>query len=160
LVFDRAKDGAPDAREAVNGAYVYRKFKNNGGQKIVLAVCGGQTMLNALAAVPDLEAKGFDIKILAVASPELFEELRVTNPEKAQEIFPDEEREITVPIHNGWSGFLYPFILPADYKTRSLGIDHFLKSGNVPEVYELAKLTPQDIKEKVLKAVNVVTGVV
>lgn len=151
LVFDRVKDGASDAREAVNGAYIYRPFKNNGQKKIVLAVCGGQVLLNTLATLPEIEAQGFDVKILAVTSPELFEELRVKNPKKANEIFPDEERAITVPIHNGWAGFLYPFILPADYKTRALGIGHYLKSGNLAEVYELAGLTPEDIKNKVLK---------
>jgi len=153
IVFDREEDGVPAAREAVNGAYVYRQFKNNGGKKVVLAVCGGQTLVNTLAIIPDLEAKSLDVKILAVTSTELFEELRANDPEKAQQIFPDEERAITVPIHNGWSGFLYPFILPADYRNRVLGIDHYLKSGNVAEVYELAGMTSVDIKEKILKVV-------
>lgn len=154
LVFDRTKDGAPAAHEAVNGAYVYRAFKNNGAKKVVLAVCGGQILANTLAALSDLEIQGLDVKILAVTSPELFEELRKNNPEKAAEIFSDAERAMTVAIHNGWPGFLYPFLLPADYTRRTIGIDHFLKSGNVAEVYELAKLTSVDIKEKVLRAVK------
>jgi len=153
VVFEREKDGAPDAREAVNGAYVYRQFKNSGGKKVVLAICGGQILINTLAILPELEAQDLDVKILAVTSPELFEELRKNNPAKAREIFPDAERAITVALHNGWPGFLYPFLLPADYPERVLGIDHYLKSGNVAEVYELANLTSRDIKEKVLKAI-------
>jgi len=153
-VLDRENHGAPPASEAVNGAYVYKKFKNTGGKKIVLAICGGQVLANTMETMPELEAKGLDVKIIAVTSPELFEELRKTNPAKAQEILPDEERSLVTTLHNGWPGFLYPFILPADYAGRSIGIDHFLKSGTVSEVYELAELTPGDILKKVLQVEN------
>ncbi len=149
-VLDRAKDGAPPASEAVNGAYVYKKFKNNGGRKIVLAICGGQVLANTMEAMPELEAKGLDVKIIAVTSPELFEELRKNNPTKAQEILPDEERALVTTLHNGWPGFLYPFLLPSDYPRRAIGIDKFLKSGTVSEMYELAELTSRDIVRKVI----------
>ncbi|MFH1291650.1 MAG: thiamine pyrophosphate-dependent enzyme [bacterium] len=152
-VFKRG-DGVPSAREAVNGAYVYRQFKNNGAQKIVLAVAGAQTLLNTLEAVPELEAQGLDIKIIAVTSPELFEELRKTNPAKAQEILPDEERELVITLHNGWSGFLHAFMLPGSYEKKAIGINTYLKSGNLKEVYELAGLTAGDIKDKILKAIE------
>jgi len=153
IVFKR--DGEiPPAREAVNGAYVFKNYKNNGGKKIVLAICGGQTLHNTLETLPELEAQNLDVKILAVTSPELFEELRKTNPEKAQRIFSDEERPITVAIHNGWKGFLYPFLLPADYEKRTIAIDTYLKSGTVSEVYEVAGLTGKDILEKVKRAVE------
>ncbi|MDO8499345.1 MAG: thiamine pyrophosphate-dependent enzyme [bacterium] len=154
LVLDRIKDGAPPAREAINGAYVYRQFKNNGHKKVVLAVCGGQTMINTLAAIPDLEQQGLDIKVLAVTSPELFEDLRKNDPAKAEAIFPDSERAITVAIHNGWPGFLYPFILPAGYVERSIGINRYLKSGKVDELYELAEMLPGDIVKKVMRGIT------
>ena len=56
-------------------------------------------------------------------------------------------------IHNGWKGFLYPFLLPKDYTDRTVAIDHFLKSGSPKEVYELAGLTAEGIKNKILKAI-------
>lgn len=145
-------NGVPPASQAINGAYVYRPFKNNGGRKVVLAISGIQVLVNTLATLPELEARGLDVKIIAVTSPELFEDLRKTNPAKAQEILPDEERELVITLHNGWAGFMYPFMLPTDYDKKAIGIKHYLKSGNTDEVYELAKLTPADIKDKVLKA--------
>ena len=127
----------PQAREAVNGAYVFKPFAGSGKQKKVLAVCGGQSLANVLAILPELE-QTLDIKIVAVTSPELFVELRQNDPAKASEIFSDEDRQNVVTIHNGWSGFLDPFILPADYEKRTLEIDRFLKSGPPAEVYKLA----------------------
>lgn len=140
----------PPAREAVNGAYVFKPFSGNAKPKKVLAVCGGQVMANVLSVLPELEQTN-DIKIVAVTSPELFEELRQTNPKKAQEILSDDERSIVVTLHNGWSGFMYRFLLPADYEKRTLEIDHFLKAGPPAEVYKLAKFDAEGIKEQILK---------
>ncbi|MFA6423985.1 MAG: 1-deoxy-D-xylulose-5-phosphate synthase N-terminal domain-containing protein [Candidatus Magasanikbacteria bacterium] len=149
----KREGNVPPARAAINGAYVYKPFANNKKQKTVLAICGSQMLFNTLEILPNLE-KDFDVKILAVTSPELFEEYRKKDPRGAQEIFPDSERELVVALHNGWKGFLYPFLLPADYDARSIAIETYLKSGNVPEVYEVAHLTPREIEEKILKAVK------
>jgi transketolase len=151
-VFKRDKN-TPPAREAINGAYVFRNYKNNGKKKVVLAISGAQVLCNTLKIIPDLEKKNLDVKILAVTSPELFEDLRKTNPKKANKIFSNKERDITIVLHAGWKGFLYPFLLPADYTKRSINIDTYLKSGSVDEVYKLAELTSGDIKKKILKAV-------
>lgn len=148
-VFKRGGD-IPPAREAINGAYVFKPYRENGKKKIVLVVCGGQTMANTLEAVSELEAQDLDIKIIAVTSPELYAELCQKNPQKAQSILAPEERQRAITLHNGWPGFLYPFLLPEDYPKKSLGINHFLKSGPPAEMYQLAKLTPADIKEKIL----------
>ena len=143
----------PEAIEANNGAYVYRNFTGS-GHKLVLAISGMQILQNTLEILSELEAKGMDIKIIAVTSPELFEELRKTNPVKAKSILSDEERKLVVTLHNGWSGFMYPFMLSADYDKKAMGISHYLKSGNVEEVYDLAEMSSADIKEKILKAIG------
>ena len=44
----RAATAYPPAREAVNGAYVFKPFRGNGKPKKVLAVSGGQVMANVL----------------------------------------------------------------------------------------------------------------
>ncbi|MBI5731776.1 MAG: hypothetical protein HY982_00245 [Candidatus Magasanikbacteria bacterium] len=149
-VFKRG-NGVPEAKAAIDGAYVFKNYSENNGQKIVLIISGGQVLANALEILPELESNGLDVKIVAVTSPELYEELRKTNLAKAREILSDEERGGAIAIHNGWKGFLYPFLLPSDYGQRAIGIDCFLKSGKVAEVYELAGLTARDIKEKILK---------
>ncbi|MFA6547491.1 MAG: thiamine pyrophosphate-dependent enzyme [Candidatus Magasanikbacteria bacterium] len=151
LVLKRG-NGVPPAREAINGAYVYKKFVDNGKPKTVLAISGVQVLVNTLEILPELEQQ-YDVKIIAVTSPQLFEEYRKNNPQKAQEVLADSERSLVTTIHNGWTGFLNSFLLPTDYEKRSIGIDTYLKSGNVQEVYELAGLAPQDIKEKILNSV-------
>jgi len=141
----------PPAREAINGAYVYKPFANNGKKKVILAICGGQVMVNALASLPELEQDA-DIKIIAVTSPELFEELKKNDPAKANAILSDEERQYVITLHNGWPAFLNPFILPGDYQKRTIGIDRFLKSGAVDEVYKFAGFDVEALKGKILKA--------
>lgn len=143
----------PPAKEAINGAYVFKPFKENNKKKIVLAVCGGQVMVNVLEILPQLE-EGLDVKIIAVTSPELFEELRQKDPQKAASVLSDEERKYVVTLHNGWPGFLHPFILPADYPKRVIGIDKFLKSGPPNEVYSVAGFDPQSLKNKILSGVE------
>jgi transketolase len=147
-------NGVPKAIESTNGAYVYKDLSNKGKQKIVLAISGSQVLQNTLEILPELEKQNFDVKIIAVTSPELFEDLRKNNPEKAGSILSDEERKLVVTLHNGWPGFLYPFMLPENYNQKALGINHYLKSGNVKEVYDLAGMSPEGVKEKILKAVN------
>lgn len=152
-VLDRSI-GNSKPEDANNGAYIYyetansffRKSKN----KIILVISGVNLLLNVMQILPELEKK-YSVKIVNVTSPQLFEALRRTEPKKAQEIFSDEDRKNTITLHNGWKGFLAPFLLPADHETRSIGIDTYLKSGNVEEMYELAELTSEDIKNKILK---------
>jgi len=144
----RRGDGVPPAREAINGAYVFRDYKHNGKPKVVLAVAGGQVMANLLEALPELESEA-DFKIIAVTSPELFEELRQREPEKAARILSDEERSRLLAFHNGWKGFLYPFLLPADYEQRVFGIDRFMRSGLPGELYARAGFDPAGIRDKI-----------
>jgi len=149
-VFPRV-GGVPPAREAVNGAYVFHPFRRNGKPKKVLLVCGGQVMANLLDILPELEERS-DVKIVAVTSPQLFEELRRTDPAKANEIFPDDERQYAIALHNGWRGFLYPFLLPGDYAGRVFGMDAFSRSGKPDEIYRAAGFDAAGLRNKLLGA--------
>jgi len=141
----------PPAREAINGAYVFKPFAKNGRKKVALVICGGQVLANVLVVLPEME-KDLDVKIITVTSPELFEEWRWNNPEKAKEVLPDEERQHVVTLHNGWSGFLNRFLLPGDYEKRTIEIDRFLKAGPPSEVYKLAKFDIDGIKKQIIEA--------
>ncbi len=141
----------PPAREAVNGAYVFKPFVENGKKKAVLAICGGQVVTNVLAILPEL-IKTLDVKIIAVTSPELFEELMKNDPAKAESILSDEDRKCVVTLHNGWSGFMDRFIMPADYLKRTIEIDKFLKAGPPAEVYKMAKFDSEGLKKQILEA--------
>jgi len=144
----RRGNGVPSARAAVNGAYVFKPYAGNGKPKLAIAVAGGQVLANVLAAAPEFERQA-DIKIIAVTSPELFEELRAADPRAAEEILSDEERRGLLAFHNGWKGFLYPFLLPSDYDRRSFGIDRFLRSGRPDELYAAAGFDAAGIREKI-----------
>jgi transketolase len=142
-------NGVPPAREAINGAYVFKAFRENGKPRKVLAISGGQVMANTLEILPEIE-ESYDVKIIAVTSPQLYEELRRENPEKAQDILADDERQYVVALHNGWPGFLYPFLLPADFQSRVFGMDHFLRSGKPGEIYHAAGFDAAGLKKKIL----------
>lgn len=147
-VFQRG-DGVPAAIEAINGAYVFKPFRGTRKKKLVLAISGGQVMANVLAALPEIEEMA-DVKIIAVTSPQLYEELRQHDPKKANEILADEERQYVVALHNGWRGFLYPFLLPPDYPGRVFGIDDFSRSGKPGEIYQHAGFDPAGLRGKIL----------
>jgi transketolase len=145
----RRGDGAPPARAACDGAYVFKAFRDNDKPKKVYVVSGGQVMANLLEILPELERK-YDVKIIAVTSPELFEELRRTDPEKADGIFPDGERLYVVTLHNGWAGWLYPFLLPANYPDRTIAMERFSRSGKPDEIYRAAGLDAAGLRKRLL----------
>ncbi len=147
-VFKRG-DGVPPACEAIHGAYVFKPFRQNGKPRKVLAIAGGQVMANVLTILPELEERS-DIKIVAVTSPELYEELRQTDPKRASEILSDDERQYVVALHNGWRGFLYPFLLPADHADRIFGMDEFSRSGKPDEIYRAAGFDAAGLRKKLL----------
>ena len=142
-------DGVPAAREAINGAYVFKPYRENGKPKKALAISGGQVMHNALEILPEIEEQ-FDIKIVAVTSPQLYEELRRKDPAKANAILSDEDRKCVVALHNGWPGFLYPFLVPGDYETRLFGMDRFSRSGKPDEIYHNAGFDGEGLRRKIL----------
>ena len=143
----------PQAIEANNGAYVFKPFRESGKKKVALAICGGQVMANVLTILKDLE-ENLDIKIVAVTSPELYEELIEKDLQKAQEILSDEDKKSLITLHNGWSGFMHRFLMPFNYPARTIEIDKFLKAGPPQEVYEMAKFDSEGIKEQILKALE------
>jgi transketolase len=171
LVLDRSL-GHSTARDATTGAYIYKNFKYLISQlpvrsryfesnqnklilkpKLCLVISGVQVLLNTLEILPELEEK-YDVKIVNVTSPQLFEDLRRSDPSKAKEIFSDADRACAVTLHAGWKGFLYPFLLPTDYTNRTIAIDTYLKSGSSKEVYALAGFDSASLKEKIFHSLS------
>jgi len=135
---------------AISGAYVFRKYKKNNKKKICLVISGPQILQNVMTIIPELEKKN-NVKIVNVTVPKLFEELRGSDPKKADKIFGANDRNCAMLIHNGWKGWLSKFLLPADFDARSIGVETFLKSGTVEEIYNLAGLSPDGILKQILK---------
>lgn len=142
-------NGVPPARAAIDGAYVFKSYSGNGKPPKVIVVSGGQVLSNLLQLLPELEAQ-FDVKIVAVTSPQLFAELRKTDPGKAATVLSDSERATVTALHNGWPGFLYEFLLPGDYESRIFGMDHFSRSGRPVEIYKDAEFDVDGLRKKLL----------
>jgi transketolase len=149
-VFERGeKTGVPPAIATLKGAYVFQPYKNNGKEKLPIAVAGGGLLANLLKALPEIE-KAYDVKIVAVSSPELFDEFRKINPREASKVLSDKERKIVQAFHNGWPGFLYPVVMTDDQKDRVHGITRFLASGRPEEIYLQAGFDPDGIAKLIL----------
>ena len=57
-------------------------------------------------------------------------------------------------LHNGWPGFLYPFLLPADYTSRAIGMNRFSRSGRPHEIYQDFGFDPAGLRDKVLRSLK------
>ncbi len=141
----------PEAAAANAGAYVCKDYNGQGKKKMAAVVSSGLVLKNLQLALPELEKKGIDLKIVVATSPELFEEFRKTNPALAEIIFSSFDREHAAVLHNGWKGFLMNFLTPNDAVLRNIGVDTYLKSGNAEEVYALTDLTPEKIADHLVK---------
>ena len=130
-------DGVPPAREAINGAYVFKPFRENGKPKKVLAICGGQVM--AQRAGDPAGDRGAVRR--QDCGRDLAAALRRIEADRSRR-----RRTRFCPTKNGstwWRcttdgrGFLYPFVLPADYQQPRL------RHGRVLQVGKAGRDLPQ-----------------
>jgi len=150
-VFTRKEGGdtlAP-ASLARQGAYVFKPYVHNRKPKLPIAVAGGQVLANLLKVLPKIEER-YDVKVVAVTSPELFEELYEKSPLVADAIWSDADRKRGLVFHNGWKGFMHSFILPENHNARIFGIDRFLKSGRPDEIYKQAGFDADSLATTIL----------
>jgi transketolase len=146
-VFVRGKGIAP-ASKAVNGAYVFKDYENSIKKKIVVVVSGAKVMENLLIVLPDIQKK-YNVKIIAVTSPELFVEYKKRNPKLVEKILSEKEKQTAVVLKNGSIDAMYSVVFGDMEKKRMFGIDRFLYSGTVEEVYEASGFSSQNIKDKI-----------
>jgi transketolase len=141
--------GIPEANAAAQGAYVYKNYAGNGRKKITLALSGPTMLKNASLSFAELEPI-FDIKIVVVTAPKLFNELYKTNREQARQIIADEEKNSLVTLHNGSMNFLDDALLTESAKKRRIGANTYLKSGRADEVIRFAGLDVESIAERII----------
>jgi hypothetical protein len=56
-----------------------------------------------------------------------------------------------VTLHNGWRGFLHPFLLPGDYAQRVFAIDELSRSGRPSEIYADAGFDPPGLRRRLVE---------
>lgn len=81
-VADRSTFADTDLTAAAKGAYVIRDYDDKNPRSGTVLVQGASSTVNLLAAVPQLEAAGINIRIVAVISEELFRAQPVEYQEK------------------------------------------------------------------------------
>ena len=147
---DRAKLGIPSHFEAARGAYVVRDYRANQPRGGAIIVQGTSAMANIVKALPELDARGLNVKIVCAASPQLFalqpEEYRHQVLTSADQV---DSTVITTQARWLMHDWLFnkiaeEYALSADWDNR------WRTGGTVEEVLEEAHLT----KDWILKGIE------
>ena len=147
---DRTKLGIPSHFEAARGAYVVRDYRANQPRGGAIIVQGTSAMANIVKALPELGARGLNVKIICATSPQLF----ALQPEeyRRQVLSPADQVDSTVIttqarwLMHDWlfSKIAEEYALSADWDNR------WRTGGTVEEVLEEAHLT----KDWILKGIE------
>jgi transketolase len=140
---DRQALGLPSRFEAAKGAYLLRDFKPGTPRHGTVIVQGTMTTRNVLSLLPALDTEGWNVKLIAAVSPELFN------------LQPAEYRERVLP----WNDFLdSTFItnqakvgmqdwcsgpLSLEYAMSADWDDRWRTGGSIEELYDEAHLSPR-----------------
>ena len=150
---DRAALGIPSHFEAARGAYVLRDHKPGprGGTVIVQ---GASAVANIIKALPELDARGLNIKIICATSPQLF----ALQPEayRRSVLAPADYADSTVITTQArWLMHDWLFNKVAEaYALSADWDDRWRTGGAVDEVLDEAHLTPAWIVKGIERFVN------
>jgi transketolase len=139
---DRLRLGMPSHFEAARGAYIVRKHRPDQPHCGTVFVQGTSAMANLIKILPDLDEKGFNIKIVYTASPELF----AMQPQEYRErvITPADRADSTV-ITTQARWLMHDWLfnkIAEEYAMSADFDDHWRTGGSVDEVLEEAHLSP------------------
>ena len=150
---DREALGMPSHFEAARGAYVMRDFRP-GPRGGTVFVQGTTTTANVVKVLPELDARGLNVKVVACISPQLF-------------AMQDEAyREATASLGDRWDGMaitnrawqtMRHWIggpIARDYSLSSDWDDRWRTGGTVDEVIDEAHLGPSHIVEAIERFVG------
>ena len=140
---DRAALGIASHFEAAKGAYVFRAYRTDQPRKGCIFLQGTSTTANMVKVLPELDARGLNVKIVAAVSPQLF---RLQDEAVRDAIITDADRLDSTYVSNrsrrvtsDWA--LNP--LADEYAMTSDFDDRWRTGGTVDEVIEEAHLSPE-----------------
>jgi transketolase len=142
---DRKAMGMPSHFDAAKGAYIIRPYREGARKKGVVVVQGTSTTNNLLKILPQLDAKGTNVKIVAAISPQLF---ALQDAAYRDRVFSDVDRIDAMAITNRARRLMADWIDPAtagEYTLSSDQDDRWRTGGTVDEVLEEAGLSPAAI---------------
>jgi transketolase len=147
---DREQLGMASHLEAGRGAYLVRHYTPGRPKGGTLIVQGTSAMVSLCRLLPDLEARGLNVKILYAASPELFARQPVSYRERL--LTPGDRADSTV-ITTQSRGSMGDWTfndVALEYALSSDSDNRWRTGGTVEEVIDEAGLSP----EKMLKGIE------
>jgi transketolase len=148
---DRSALGIPSHFEAARGAYVVKDYQPGQAQQGAFYVQGTSAMLSIVKLLPEIAERGLNVKIVCVASPELFalqpEEYRRTVVSPADRV---NSTVITTQARALMHDWLFNHFAE-EYAMSSDWDDRWRTGGDLDEVIEEAHLSPERILDGMLR---------
>jgi transketolase len=144
---DREALGMPSHFEAARGAYVLRQFRSDLPAMGTVFVQGTTSTANLVKALPDLDKLGYNVKIVAAISPQLF---RMQPASYRETVIAPGDRLDAMAITNRTVKLMRDWVdgpLGAEYSMGADWDDRWRTGGSVDEVMDEAHLTVPYILE-------------
>jgi len=142
---DREALGIPSHFAAAKGAYVMREYRDGQPKMGIVFVQGTSTTANLVQLLPELEANGLNVKIVAAISPQLF---ALQDQAYRDSVCTAAERWDAMMISNRSLRVSRDWIdnpIVADYSMTSDWDDRWRTGGTLEEVIDEAHLSPSHI---------------
>jgi transketolase len=142
---DREGLGLGSHFDAARGAYILRDYKPGQPRMGTVFVQGTSTTNNLLQILPDLDAAGINVKIVAAISPQLFQ---LQGEAYRESVIPIADRWDAMAISNRSLRVTRDWVensIVADYSLTSDWDDRWRTGGSVDEVIDEAHLSPKHI---------------
>ncbi|HVC05771.1 MAG TPA: hypothetical protein VND88_13935 [Candidatus Acidoferrales bacterium] len=138
---DREALGMPSHFEAARGAYVLRQFSAGSAPMGTVVVQGTTSTANLVKALPELDARGLNVKIVAAISPQLF---RMQPAAYRDDVIAPADRLDAMAITNRTFKLMRDWVdgpLAAEYSMAADWDNRWRTGGSVDEVMDEAHLT-------------------
>jgi len=151
---DRAALGMPSHFAAAKGAYVLRQYRTDQKRMGTIFVEGTMSTANTVKLLPELDARGLNVKIVAAVSPELFK----LQPKSYQDEVASEADWIdSMCITNGARRLMHDWLsskVAEEYTLSSDFDNRWRTGGNLTEVIEEAHLSQKWLLEGIERFVH------
>jgi transketolase len=142
---DRTALGVPSHFAAARGAYVLRPFREGAPRGGTVYVRGTMPTNNLLSVLPELDRRGFNVKVIACVSPQLF---RMQTHEYRESVVGPADRLDAMVVTNGAFKLMADWAegpLVREYSLSSDWDDQWRTGGTLEEVMEDAHLDAGNI---------------
>lgn len=140
---DRGKLGLPSHFEAARGAYVVRDYRPDRARGGALIVQGTSAMASLIEILPELDARGLNVKIVCATSPQLFA-LQPETYRRRVLSAGDRANSTVITTQARWLMHDWLFNEAAEkYALSSDWDDRWRTGGTLDEVLDEAHLTPR-----------------